>query len=390
MNMAVLVPLLLAAKVILAPQDYVTGGVDLAKSGSTLSSYGWALAQDPIAQRTLRGQHHIYDATSYAMLNLSPFSIPCAQDAAGNTSCKYVKLLTAGGSAGRCYRAALQGTIYSSSGVAGASNAFGSATVCIPTTPVPGGDCTGGGGTIPTSVDRPDVPTAPRTPPIRIDPTAPASIDDPPAGTEPPEAEAPRPGLPEAGPITTQGARSCGTSPILFDLEHENFPLSDRPVSFDLDADGVAEKTNWTSSRSRVAFLAMDRNGNGTIDDGTELFGSSTPLSTGEKVPYGYVSLGEFDLNAFGGNFDGFIGPEDAVWQKLRLWVDRNHNGISEPDELSTLDQEGILRIKSDYEISKRKDQYGNQFIARGKAWREKRHGEPKEMTIWDVWFVRR
>src|SRR4029450_8373758 len=106
MNMAGLVPLLLAAKVILAPQDYVTGGVDLATSGSILSSYGWAEAQDPIAQRSLRGQHYIYDVTSYAMVNLNPFTIPCAQDAAGNTSCKYVKLLTAGGSAGRCYRAA--------------------------------------------------------------------------------------------------------------------------------------------------------------------------------------------------------------------------------------------------------------------------------------------
>jgi hypothetical protein len=388
MSLSVLAPVLLAARAALSPQEAVSGGVNLATSGPTLASYGWAESVDPIRGHVLRGTHIIYDTVTFAMVAHNDYSIECTQNGFGITSCRYVQNLTAGGSPGRCYRATLTAADFTGLGAQRASNAYGSATVCIPTTSTGSpGECQSPGGPIATSADGPDRPRMPGSGPTRIDPTRPAPEVGEPNDVEvggAPEETAP------ITPITSQGAKTCGASPILFDLDDEGFPLSDRPVAFDLDANGTAEKTNWTAPRSRVAFLVLDRNGNGTIDDGRELFGSSTPLTTGETVPYGYVALAEYDLNGNGGNFDGFIDPQDAVWQKLRLWVDGNHNGVSEPNELSTLDQEGILKIWRDYEIRKKKDKFGNQFIARGKAWRENRHGEPREITIWDVWFVRR
>jgi hypothetical protein len=68
-------------------------------------------------------------------------------------------------------------------------------------------------------------------------------------------------------------------------------------VRFDIDADGSAEETAWTEPNGDVGFLAIDRNGNGRIDSGTELFGDSTTLTNGARALNGFEALADLDSN---------------------------------------------------------------------------------------------
>ena len=176
--------------------------------------------------------------------------------------------------------------------------------------------------------------------------------------------------------------------PILLDTENDGIHLTglNDPVWFDIDADGTADLMSWTD-RSE-GLLALDRNGNGSIDDGGELFGNATLLADGTRALNGYLALAELDSWPQGGNGDGAIDSADFPFGFLRLWTDRNHDGFSQPDELRTLTEAGIRRIGLDYRRSHRTDRYGNQFRFLGRAWQAGRHGTLRPILTWDVFFL--
>jgi hypothetical protein len=163
---------------------------------------------------------------------------------------------------------------------------------------------------------------------------------------------------------------NCEVSPIVIDTKGEGFQLTDADhgVRFRFVPLTPSVKVSWTDSKFSNGWLALDRNGNGRIDDGTELFGNATPQPRGDD-PNGYAALAVFDDPSNGGNGDGLIDARDAIYEHLRVWIDKNHNGISEPGELYRLPDVGVFRISLAYTRSDFVDKFGNQFRYRSKIW---------------------
>ena len=156
----------------------------------------------------------------------------------------------------------------------------------------------------------------------------------------------------------------CGGSPIVIDLDGGGIKLTgtNDPVRFDLDVTGRAETMGWTEPGSLTAFLALDLDQNGSIDNGRELFGTYTLMPGGERAQNGYEALKVYDGPDFGGNGDGEVSASDAVYSKLSLWIDLNHNGRTDPGDLVDLAAAGVESIRLDYRDGSRVDRWGNAF----------------------------
>jgi hypothetical protein len=176
-------------------------------------------------------------------------------------------------------------------------------------------------------------------------------------------------------------------SPIVIDLGNDGINLGAAGIGvyFDVNADGVRDHVQWVRRGGDEGFLAFDRSGNGLIDDGTELFGVGTPLALeGRKAPNGFVGLAQYDARHLGGDDDGLITPADAIWPQLRIWVDRNADGVSTYDEIHTLKSSGITALETIPKIRRYVDAAGN--IIPYWAWAKQR-AKPGRALMVDVYF---
>lgn len=184
--------------------------------------------------------------------------------------------------------------------------------------------------------------------------------------------------------------RLPGCSPILLDLDSDGFHLAglESAVPFDFDGDGSSCRYSWTRAGSFDGFLCYDRNGNGLIDSGRELFGNVTPLFDGSTGRSGFDALQELDSISFGGNDDRKLTAEDAAFQDLCVWFDWDHDAVSDVGELVTLDEVGVIELPFDHHETRRRDVHGNEFRYQGSVVLSNPQGAPRRAVTYDVFFV--
>jgi hypothetical protein len=201
------------------------------------------------------------------------------------------------------------------------------------------------------------------------------------------------------GPVGELSCNGGGPgSPVILDAEGEGFHLTSAAtgVKFDISGTGHPVQIAWTDPHFHNAFLALP-GPDGLVHNGKELFGNFTPQPL-TNDPNGFLALAEFDKPENGGNGDGIIDESDGVYSRLRLWIDENHDGISQPNELHPLTELGVYSLALNYTQSRRTDAFGNQFRFKARVnpgerhdFRDERqHGEDNEVGRWayDVFFV--
>ena len=167
-------------------------------------------------------------------------------------------------------------------------------------------------------------------------------------------------------------------SPILIALDDPLELSSDvEGVVFDLASNGTPRRIPWPTHPG-VAWLVLDRNANGVIDNGREMFGNFTLLASGTRAKNGYLSLAEFDTN-----HDGRITSADSVFGQLRLWRDTVRNGVTDAGELLSLQSLEVVEISLDYKKSQRTDRWGNRFRFRAPV----RFSSQQVVYSWDVFL---
>lgn len=167
-------------------------------------------------------------------------------------------------------------------------------------------------------------------------------------------------------------------SPLIIDLDGDGIETTKtgNGTHFDHDGNDFAESTGWVGKGD--GLLVRDINGNGQIDDGTELFGNNSVLSSGEKAANGFEALKDLDSNN-----DGVFNNQDTAWNEVKVWKDVNGNGVVDDGELLTLEQAGITGINLDYQNTNTTDENGNQHKQTGTFIK----ADGTTGSIHDVWF---
>lgn len=170
--------------------------------------------------------------------------------------------------------------------------------------------------------------------------------------------------------------------PLIIDLGETGIELRslEHGVNFDLDNNGFAEKTAWIGTED--GFLALDRNGNGSIDNGGELFGDQVILKDDSKSESGFEALAELDDNG-----DGIIDNKDSAFANLRVWIDANHNGKSDSNELKTLNETGIISISLEHSEVSIVDEETGARIAESASVTINKNGAVSTVDISEFWF---
>jgi hypothetical protein len=148
------------------------------------------------------------------------------------------------------------------------------------------------------------------------------------------------------------------SDPLVLDLGNDGVQLSGTQdgENFDINADGQVDRTAFV--RGNDAYLALDRNDNGVIDDGGELFGDQ------HGARNGFEELARFDDNR-----DGLIDRSDSVFDRLRLLYDRNNDGQVGRSEWATLAEQGIEAIDLRYQTENRVDDHRGNALAERSAY---------------------
>jgi hypothetical protein len=178
-------------------------------------------------------------------------------------------------------------------------------------------------------------------------------------------------------------------SPLVIDLANNGIELGEAGVGvyFDINSDGIRDHLQWVRRGGDEGFLAMDRSGNGLVDNGSELFGVGTPLELeGRNAPNGFVGLAQYDQRRLGGNDDGLITDADAIWPQLRIWLDLDADGVATYPEMRTLKSYGITALETIPKRRRHVDAAGN--LIPFWAWAMQK-ARPGRTLMVDVFFVK-
>ncbi|ELD4018237.1 LysM peptidoglycan-binding domain-containing protein, partial [Salmonella enterica] len=164
-----------------------------------------------------------------------------------------------------------------------------------------------------------------------------------------------------SGPDTSEATRV--SDPVVIDLNGDGVKTIGKSagILFDHDGNLFAENTGWVSPED--GLLVIDKNHDGKIDSGNELFGSNSVQSDGSIAKTGYEALRGYDEN-----HDGVIDQKDTIWSQLQVWQDRNSNGVVDEGELSSLDKLNIATVRLDYNTLSFTDSEGNRHLQQGKV----------------------
>ncbi|VVM22823.1 Alkaline phosphatase (EC [uncultured Gammaproteobacteria bacterium] len=158
-------------------------------------------------------------------------------------------------------------------------------------------------------------------------------------------------------------AASVILSPLTLDLDGdgmvETTSKENSGVYFDHDNNSFAEQSGWVGKDD--GLLVFDKNNNGKIDDGSELFGNNTILSNGNKAANGFEALKDLDSNN-----DGKIDNQDTNFNNLKIWQDKNSDGKLDEGELLSLAQAGVKSLNTNYNNSNEVDANNNAHKQQG------------------------